>query len=156
MLASVRQENLAGLRVGQPATVTLPGVPGVPGERFPGKITNLGQQMDEPTRVMKVRIVLNNPGMRLKPEMLANAEIPVGKPKPALLVPSDAIQQINGQDVVFVRTAADRFAIRLVRIGETEGGKTPVLEGLKPGEQVVVQGSFVLKSQILKTSMESQ
>ena len=75
MLASVRQENLAGLRVGQPATVTLPGVPGVPGERFPGKITNLGQQMDEPTRVMKVRIVLNNPGMRLKPEMLANAEI---------------------------------------------------------------------------------
>ena len=76
MLASVRQENLADLRVGQPATVTLPGVPG---ERFPGKITNLGQELDQTTRVMKVRIVLNNPGMKLKPEMLANAEIPVGK-----------------------------------------------------------------------------
>jgi cobalt-zinc-cadmium efflux system membrane fusion protein len=153
MLASVRQENLAGLRVGQPATVTLPGVPG---QRFPGKITNLGQEMDEPTRVMKVRIVLNNPGNRLKPEMLANAEIPVGKQKPMLVVDSDAVQQINGQDIVFARTAADRFAIRPVRIGETKGGKTPVFEGLKPGEQVVIQGSFVLKSQLLKSSMESQ
>jgi len=156
MLASVRQENLVDLRVGQPATVTLPGVPGVSGGRFPGKITNLGQELDEPTRVMKVRIVLNNPGNRLKPEMLANAEIPVGKRKPALLVLSDAIQQINGQDVIFVRAAADRFAIRPVRIGETEGGRTPVFEGLKPGEQVVVQGSFVLKSQILRSSMENQ
>jgi cobalt-zinc-cadmium efflux system membrane fusion protein len=153
MLASVRQENLAGLRVGQPATVTLPGVPG---ERFPGKITNLGQELDATTRVMQVRIVLNNPGNRLKPEMLATAEIPVGKRKPTLLVPSDAIQQMSDQDVVFVRTAADRFVVRPVRIGETVGGTTPVFEGLKPGEQVVVQGSFVLKSQLLKSSMEEQ
>jgi cobalt-zinc-cadmium efflux system membrane fusion protein len=153
MLASIRQENLADLRIGQPATVTLPGVAG---EHFPGKITNLGQELDETTRVMKVRIVLNNPAMKLKPEMLASAEIPVGKHEPTLLVPSDAIQQINGQDVVFVRTAADRFAIRPVRVGETAGGRTPVIEGLKPGEQVVVQGSFVLKSQLLRSSMESQ
>ena len=153
MLASVHEENLAGLRVGQPATVTLPGVPG---ERFLGKITNLGQELDATTRVMKVRILLNNPGNKLKPEMLATAEIPVGKRKPTLVVPSDAIQQMSDQDVVFVRTAADRFVVRPVRIGETVGGNTPVFEGLKPGEQVVVQGSFVLKSQLLKSSMEEQ
>ena len=151
MLASVREGNLGGLRVGQPATVTLPGVPG---EHFLGKITNLGQELDATTRVMKVRIVLNNPGNKLKPEMLATAEIPVGKRKPTLVVPSDAVQQINGLDAVFVRTAPDRFAIRPVRVGETVGGNTPVLEGLKPGEQVVVQGSFILKSQLLKSSME--
>jgi cobalt-zinc-cadmium efflux system membrane fusion protein len=153
MLASVRQENLAGLRVGQSATVTLPGVPD---DRFEGQITNLGQELDQTTRAMKVRIVLNNPKMKLKPEMLANAEIPVGRDKPTLLVPSDAIQQINGQDVIFVRTAADRFAIRPVRIGETSEGMSPVLEGLKIGEQIVVRGSFILKSQLLKSSMESQ
>jgi membrane fusion protein, heavy metal efflux system len=153
MLASVRQENLAGLRVGQSATVTLPGVPD---ERFEGKITNLGQELDQTTRAMKVRIVLNNPEMKLKPEMLANAEIPVGKDKPTLLVPSDAIQQIDGQDMIFVRTGADRFAIRPVSIGETSEGRTPVFEGLRIGEQIVVRGSFVLKSQLLKSSMESQ
>jgi cobalt-zinc-cadmium efflux system membrane fusion protein len=153
MLASVRQENLADLRVGQSATVTLPGVPG---DRFEGKITNLGQELDQTTRAMKVRIVLNNPKMKLKPEMLANAEIPVGKNKPTLLVRSDAIQQIDGQDVVFVRTAADRFAIRPVRVGETSEGRTRVFEGLKTGEQIVIRGSFVLKSQLLKSSMEGQ
>jgi membrane fusion protein, heavy metal efflux system len=153
MLASVRQEKLSQLRVGQSVTVTLPGAPG---QRYSGKLTNLGQQLDETTRAMQVRIVLNNPGNRLKPEMLANAEIPVGERKAALLVSSDAIQQINDQDVVFVKTAADRFAIRAVRVGETADGKTPVLEGLKSGEQVVVQGSFVLKSQLLKSTMESE
>jgi membrane fusion protein, heavy metal efflux system len=153
MLASVRQENLAGLRVGQSATVTLPGVPD---EHFEGKITNLGQELDQTTRAMKVRIVLNNPKIKLKPEMLANAEIPVGKNKPTLLVPSDAIQQIDGQDVIFVRTGADRFAIRPVRIGETSEGRIPVIEGLRIGEQIVIRGSFVLKSQLLKSSIEGQ
>ena len=77
MLASVRQENLGQLRVGQPATVTLARrIPAVP---LPGKITNLGQEFDPATRVMQVRIVLHNADNRLRPEMLANAEIPVGR-----------------------------------------------------------------------------
>src|SRR5665213_864814 len=153
MLASVRQESLGKLRVGQSATVTLAGVPG---QRFAGKIANLGQELDETTRVMQVRIVLNNFGNRLKPEMLADAEIPVGDRKPVLLVPSDAIQQIENENVVFVRTAADHFAIRPVRIGLETDGKTPILEGLKTGEQIVVQGSFTLKGQLLKSTMESE
>jgi multidrug efflux pump subunit AcrA (membrane-fusion protein) len=153
MLASVRQENLARLQVGQSARVTLPGDPG---RAFPGKITNLGQEFDPATRVMQVRIVLANPENRLRPEMLANAEIPVGEHKRALLVPSDAIQQIDGQDVLFVRTAADRFTVRPVRTGETAGGQTPILDGLNAGEEIVVTGSFVLKSHLLKSTMESE
>ena len=153
MLASVRPEHLGVLRVGQPAKVTLSGVPG---QRFSGKITNLGQEFDPTTRVMQARIVLNNPSNLLRPEMLANAEIPTGSHKPTLLVVSDAVQQIDGQDAVFVRTAADRFAVRAVRIGETVNGKTPVLEGLQAGEQGVVRGSFILKSQLLRASMEGE
>lgn len=153
MLASVRPEHLAELRVGQTANVTLSGIPG---QRFSGKITNLGQEFDPATRVMQARIVLNNPGNLLRPEMLANAEITTGSHKPTVLVVSDAVQQINGQDAVFVRAAADRFAVRAVRIGETVNGKTPVLEGLQAGEQVVVRGSFILKSQLLRASMEGE
>jgi len=153
MLASVRPEHLVELRVGQTAKVTLSGIPG---QRFSGKITNLGQEFDPTTRVMQARILLNNPGNLLRPEMLANAEITTGSHKPTLLLVSDAVQQINGQDAVFVRAAADRFAVRAVRIGETVNGKTPVLEGLQPGEQVVVRGSFILKSQLLRASMEGE
>jgi cobalt-zinc-cadmium efflux system membrane fusion protein len=153
MLASVRQEDLGKVRTGQAAVVTLPGQDG---PRFPGKITNLGQQFDPETRVMQVRIEVPNANGRLRPQMLANAEIPVGGGRPVLEVPSDAVQQVNGQDVVFVRTAPDRFSIRPVRVSETADGKTPVLDGIKAGDEVVIRGSFILKSQLLKATLESE
>jgi cobalt-zinc-cadmium efflux system membrane fusion protein len=153
MLASVRQEDLGKLHLDQFAFVTLPGQDNT---RLQGKITNLGQEFDRDTRMMQVRIELANPNGRLRPEMLANAEIPVGGGKPVVVIPSDAVQQINGQDVVFVRTAPDRFAVRPVRVGETADSKTPILEGVKAGDQVAIRGSFILKSQLLKATLESE
>jgi len=149
VLASVRQEDLAKLRVGQTAYVTVGQSP-----RLQGKIANLGHQFDPATRVMQVRIELGNANNTLRPEMLADAEIPVGRAKAALLIASDAVQQVNGQDVVFVRTAPDRFAVRPVSVGETAGGKTTVLQGIQEGDSIVVRGSFILKSQLLKASLE--
>jgi membrane fusion protein, heavy metal efflux system len=153
MLASVRQEDLGKLRLDQPAFVTLSDQDST---RLAGKITNLGQEFDSETRMMQVRIELANPNGRLRPEMLADAAIPVGGRKPVLVVSSDAVQQVNGQDVVFVRTAPDRFAVRPVRVGETSDGKTPILEGIKAGDQVAIRGSFILKSQLLKATLESE
>jgi cobalt-zinc-cadmium efflux system membrane fusion protein len=153
MLASVRQEDLAKLRLGQSAAVTLPGEPS---RRVPGRITNLGQALDPVTRVMQVRIELDNLENRFRPEMLANADIPVAGRKPTILVPSDAVQQVGDQEVVFIRTGAGRFAVHAVRVGEAADGTTPVLEGVKAGEQVAVRGSFVLKSQLLKATLESE
>jgi RND family efflux transporter MFP subunit len=151
MLASVRQDQLGGLRVGQPAYVT---VAGVTGQRFQGRIANLGQTLDPQTRTMQVRIALSNAHTELRPEMLATAEIPSGEAKLTVTVPSDAIQQMDGQDVVFVQTAPDKFAVRAVQTAETRNGETPILQGLKGGEPVVVKGSFVLKSQLLRATLE--
>jgi cobalt-zinc-cadmium efflux system membrane fusion protein len=151
MLAEVRQEQLGALHVGDRATVTVPGVSMGP---FMGTIANLGQQLDPMTRVMQVRIVLDNAAHQLRPEMLATAEISVGATHAQLLVPSDAIQQVNDQDVVFVRTAADRFAVRPVRVGDAIDGRVAVLDGLKGGEDVVITGGFVLKSQLLRAAIE--
>jgi multidrug efflux pump subunit AcrA (membrane-fusion protein) len=151
MLASVRQEDLGRLHTGQPVTLTVNGAGEV---AFRGRITNLGQQLDPETRTMQVRIAVNNPGTRLRPEMLATAAIPVGGTQPTVMVPADALQQIDGQDVVFVRVAPDRFAVRPVRPGPTNNSRTPILDGLKAGEPVVVTGSFVVKSQLLRASLE--
>jgi multidrug efflux pump subunit AcrA (membrane-fusion protein) len=151
MLASVRQDQLGSLKLGQSVRIS---VPGVATQQFAGRIANLGQQLDPQTRTMQVRIVVSNPGNQLRPEMLATAEIPIGAQRSTVVVPSDAIQQIDAEDVVFVRTAPDRFAVRAVRIGESNNGQTPILEGLKAGDPVVVRGSFVLKSQLLKATLE--
>jgi membrane fusion protein, heavy metal efflux system len=153
MIASINETNISRLRAGQRATVT---VNAFPDEHFTGKVTNLGQELDPVTRVMRVRIELENPSIKLRPEMLATAEIAVGGSRPLLLLPSEAVQQINGQDVVFVRKSADRFEMRPVRTGETVGGRFAVLEGVKAGDAVVIRGSFLLKSQLLKSSMESE
>ena len=150
MLASVDAATLSKLRLGQTATVTLPDVPNA---NYAGKITNLGQEFDPVTRLMQVRIEVRNPDNRLRPEMLASAEFTTGAGIPTVLVPEEAIQQVNGQDVVFVRVASDRFKVQTVRTGENTRGQVRILEGLKPGEQVIARGSFIAKSQLLKSSI---
>lgn len=151
MLASVGQEFLSQLKVGQRATVTLPGAPDV---SIPGRISNMGQSFDPTTRRLQVRIDLENTSSLLHPEMLANADISAGTAHPVLLVPAEAVQQVNGQDVVFIRKTAERFQLRAVRLGGTQSGKVVLAEGVQAGEEVVTKGSFLLKSQLLKASMQ--
>jgi cobalt-zinc-cadmium efflux system membrane fusion protein len=150
MLASVDATTLSKLRLGQTAMVTLPDVPEA---TYIGKITNLGQEFDPVTRLMQVRIEIRNPDNRLRPEMLASAEFSTGAGITAVLVPQEAIQQVNGQDVVFVRIAADRFRVQAVQMGENIRGNVRILQGVKPGEQVITHGSFIAKSQLLKSSI---
>ena len=153
MIASVNEGNIRKLRVGQGAVVR---TNAFPAESFKGKVTNLSPELDPVTRVMRVRIELENPEIRLRPEMLASAQIVVGPSKPVLLVSSDAIQQINDSDVVFVRRSEDRFELQPVHSGDTFNGRVVLLEGVKPGDAVVTHGSFLLKSQLLKSSIEGQ
>jgi cobalt-zinc-cadmium efflux system membrane fusion protein len=150
MLASVDAATLSKLHIGQTATVTLPDVSDA---TYTGKITNLGQEFDPVTRLMPVRIELRNPENRLRPEMLASTEFATGTGIPVVLVPQESIQQVNGQDVVFVRVAADRFRVQTVQTGEIIRGEVRILQGLKPGEQVITHGSFIAKSQLLKSSI---
>lgn len=150
MLASVRADQLARLHVGQSAVVSLPDAPGA---TFSGKVANLGQRFDPTTRQMQIRIEFTNTGGRLRPEMLARAELPVGEKKAVLLVPEDAVQQVNGQDAVFVRLSADHFVLRPIQAGDSAQGMVRVVSGIKPGDQVVTQGSFLVKSQLLRSSI---
>lgn len=150
MLASVDAATLPKLHIGQTATVTLPDVPDA---TYAGKITNLGQEFDPVTRLMQVRIEIRSPDNRLRPEMLASAEFATGAGIPAVLVPQEAIQQVNGQDVVFVRVASNRFRVQTVQTGENVRGNVRILQGLKPGQQVITHGSFLAKSQLLKSTI---
>jgi membrane fusion protein, heavy metal efflux system len=150
MLASANADQLARLHVGQPASISLPDVPG---KSFSGRVVNLGQEFEATTRQMQIRIEVANAGGRLRPEMLAKAELPVGEKKTALLVPQDAVQQVNGQDAVFVRLSADHFVMRPIQSGETAEGLVQILSGIQPGDQVVTRGSFLVKSQLLRASI---
>ena len=149
-IAEVNEEHLAKLHVGMPVRIFVQAYPDRP---FMGRIGKLGELLDPATRTIPVRIDLPNAKGLLKPEMYADAEIELGRSDPALVVPAEAVQDVRGEPVVFVQTAPDRFEPRPVRTGKTWDQSYEILSGLEPGDKVVVEAAFVLKSEFLKASL---
>src|SRR5699024_588064 len=113
--------------------------------------------MDPGSRTFKVRVEVENPGQRLRPGMFAAVEIatPNAPNAPELLaVPELAIQDLNGQPIVFVvDSPAGRYRVRRVLPGKRAGsGMIVVTQGVARGERVVTGGAFQLKSELLKST----
>lgn len=141
--AEVYEQDLGRVKVGQRAVIT---VDTYPGERFQGEVTYLGDILDPQTRTARVRCEVANPGIRLKLDMFASIELPTHFSRRALVVPASAIQDLNGNSVVFVRKTPTGFEARPVKAGKTLEEETEIQSGLQEGEQVVSVGSFHLKS----------
>lgn len=153
MLASVAEDQMARVRPGAGARVT---VAAFADRGFAGRVGRIGDQLDPQTRTVEVRIELANTGALLKPEMYGTAEISVGGSKPALFIKEAAVQEVNGQPTVFIRRSDRAFEARPVDLGRTIDGAREVLSGLAAGDAIVVRGSFLLKSQLLKASLEEE
>jgi membrane fusion protein, heavy metal efflux system len=153
MIAAMPEEHLGKIRVGMTAEVTVQAFPEQP---FVGKIVRLGDQLDAQTRTLPVRIVLANPGQKLRPEMYATASVAVGGAGTAMFVPQSALQDMNGQSIVFVDLGGGRYAARPVKTGRIQGASVEISEGLEPGQKVVSRGGFVLKSQMFKSSLAEE
>lgn len=115
---------------------------------FSGRITHISDVLDPASRTMRLRVTVNNPDRILKPEMFAIVHVYAATQQDALTVPLAAVQNGGKGAVVFVRQAEDRFEPRRVTVGEEQGEKIVVLEGLQEGEEVVVKGAFALKSEV--------
>lgn len=153
MVASVNEADLQHVRVGQRVRVLTRAFPDGP---FTGRVERLGEKLDATTRTLQVRIAVPNQQGGLRPEMFATAEIELPGSRRALFVPEAALQDVNGQRVVFVRVAADRFEARPIEPGRVEAGRREVVRGIQAGEEVVVKGGLLLKGQLLKSSLEEE
>jgi cobalt-zinc-cadmium efflux system membrane fusion protein len=141
--AEVYEQDLGRVKVGQPAVIT---VDTYPGEKFHGQVTYLGDILDPQTRTARVRCEVANPEIRLKLDMFAAIDLPTHFSRRTLVVPASAIQDVNGNSVVFVRKTPTAFETRPVKTGKTLEDETEIQSGLQEGEQVVSVGSFHLKS----------
>lgn len=150
MMASVNETDIEKVRVGDAAQVTSQAYPD---SVFKGRVTHIAAQFDPQTRTLQVRIYVPNPRVELRPEMYATAEINNGKSHEALFVPQVAVQNINGGSVVFVRKSADTFEARPVEVARKIHGQDEISSGLRAGDAVVTQGSFVVKSEMLKSEI---
>ena len=141
--AEVYEKDLGKLRLGQGALI---GVDTYPGERFAGRVSYISDILDPQTRTARVRCEVSNPGIRLKLDMFATVQLPTTFRRRAMAVPDSALQQIEDQNVVFVRRAKTTFEVRHVGIGKTVNGLVEIVSGLREGDQLVTQGAFHLKS----------
>jgi cobalt-zinc-cadmium efflux system membrane fusion protein len=121
-----------------------------PDQVFKGTITYLGDTLDPASRTAKLRCVLANGDGRLKLEMFATVSIPRKESRTGLTVPASAIQEVNGTPVVFVQKDASHFEKRTVTLGDKNEQFAEVRSGVRPGEKVVANGSFYMKSTLLR------
>ncbi len=145
--ADLYEKDIHSVREGQQAEVE---VASYPGQVFTGKISYVSDVLDPSTRTAKVRVEVPNPQDRLKLEMFATVRIPTPATRSVVAIPVAAVQSIDGTSVAFVKAAGDRFEKRALKVGQRVGGWVEVAEGLKAGDSVVTEGSFLLKSEAKK------
>ena len=127
-----------------------------PGREFRGRLFQIGTVVDEKNRTVEGRVELTNPAGDLRPGMFVEAELICSAEAKSLFVPGAAIQDFQNKKVVFVRTGENTFALRFVETGMTLNGFVEILKGLEKKEVVAANGSFFLKSELLKKSLEGE
>jgi cobalt-zinc-cadmium efflux system membrane fusion protein len=118
-----------------------------------GMVSYVGALMGEQTRTAKARVTLDNPQMAWRPGLFITVDVVAKEIEVPIAVLSDAIQTINDKPVVFIRVS-DGFMAQTVETGLSDGKATQIVEGLKSGTPYAVNGSFVLKAEHGKSSVE--
>ncbi len=142
VLANVYQADLAYVRSGDMVTVQTDAYPG----SFRGTISYVAPALDPNTRTLQARIVVDNPGEKLKRDMYCTVNVTAGSVSNAIAVPDASIlRDDNNQPFVYVEIGANQFGRRDVEIGQNQSGQTQIVKGISIGEKVVGDGSLFLQ-----------
>lgn len=145
VIASVSEQDLANIAIGDPARVRFKAFPG---ETFDGRVTFILHELENATRTASVRIEVKNPDHRIKHEMYADVEIDTrAGDAPRLAVSEQAVIDSGNRQVVLVARGEGRFEPRAVKLGQRGEGMIEITDGLKPGENVVVSANFLIDAE---------
>ena len=137
------QEELPMLKVGQKVTVTSDSYPD---ERFKGQLSLVDPFIDDVKRTGRVRLDIQNPELKLKPEMYVDVllEMNMGK---SLVVPVSAIIPTGKHNIAFVDKGEGKLEPRFLELGGKYGNVYAVKSGLKEGERVVASANFLIDAE---------
>lgn len=145
----IYQKDLGKVRKGQRVIIK----PGHGLSEASGEIAWVSPLVGEETRTARARVILPNPEGVLRPGLFITARIATKQIKTEVVIPTSALQTIDGKPSVFVKTA-EGFAARPVRLGARSGERIEVLSGLHPGERFAATNTFVLKSELNRSALE--
>jgi membrane fusion protein, heavy metal efflux system len=143
----IPEGELQRVRVGQPVTVT---ADSLAGREFSGAIVFIAPSIDPHTRTARARVRLDNPEGLLRANLYVRARIEVGREEVRVVVPRSSVQRAGTVQLVFVELDPASFETRRVRTAAADEGLVELLQGVRAGERVVTQGSFLLKTETLK------
>ncbi len=153
LIAQVQEQDLGAIQPGERVRTSFVAFPG---RIFDGKVDFIYPSLSADTRTARVRIVLPNPDGALRAAMYADAQIsaaPTGPP--VITVPNSAVIDSGTRQVVLVARGEGRFEPRAVHLGIHGDGWIQVLDGVKPGEQVVVGANFLIDAESnLRTALQ--
>jgi len=142
--ADVYQPDLPSVRAGQSVEITSDSLPGT---TLRGRVGFLDTSINPQTRTASARIEVPNPSMRLRPGMFVQVKFAAAAGHDVLAIPRSAVLDTGTRKFVYVAKGNGEFEGRQVQLGATGTDYYPVLAGLKEGERIVSQGSFLIDSQ---------
>jgi Cu(I)/Ag(I) efflux system membrane fusion protein len=143
VMAAAYEGDLASVKVGMPASLTLRTYPG---RAFDGTVSFIDPLLDAASRTVQVHMHFHNPGQLLKPGMFGDVVLE-GRDRQGLRIPADAVIRTGTRDVVFLALGQGKFAPREVELGARDGGEVEVRAGLAAGQQVVTRANFLVDSE---------
>lgn len=146
----IYEKDLNKIQLSQTVQVT---TAAYPDKVFDGKVVFISPRVDENTRTIKIRVDVENEEHFLKFGMFVNGKIMRESEQEFLIVPRAAIQNMENGDQVFVLKNEETFEVRAVETGAQTDKESAIVKGVSEGETIVTQGSFVLKSEILKSEL---
>lgn len=149
-VAQVPEQQMSQVKAGQAVRIE---IPALNNEKLLGRLIYVGQTVNPETRTVLVRTELDNKEGRLKPAMLASMLIEAA-PVERLVVPASAVVREHDEDHVFVAQADGVFRLTKVKLAAENNGQRVVLEGLKPGKRIVIEGGFHLNNERNRKEME--
>jgi cobalt-zinc-cadmium efflux system membrane fusion protein len=122
-----------------------------PEKEFKGRVSYIHDLIDEKLRTVKIRVEVDNSEGLLKPHMFIEGRVD-SKPdgQQVLVVPEEAVQNLNGEKIVFIRTGYDVYSVRHITTGIKIGKNLVVANGLGEEDILVVKGAFTLKTELTK------
>jgi membrane fusion protein, heavy metal efflux system len=141
VISEIADNQISKVKPGESCKVTFSSFPN---EVFNGRIEDIGDVVDNVTRMLKLRIGITNPDRRLKAGMFGNAKFGL-KEGEFLTVPLESLVTVQGKNYVFVKTSSRTFERRKVTTGQQANNRMIVFDGIRENELVVVKGTMQLK-----------
>jgi RND family efflux transporter MFP subunit len=144
VIGELYEKDFGAVRVGAEASVTPPAGSGT---ALRGRVAYIDPRVEPATRTAKVRVEVPNSSGALRLSMFVTVSFQTSAGHRMTLVPRVAVQPIGERNVVYLPTGEGRFVEQPVKVGEVLGELIHVTEGLKAGQIVVTEGSFLLRAE---------